>query len=157
MNCPKCGKNNPDGGSFCKACGAALPNATPQPQSNSTASQTPNGIQQRNIALCIIFSLITCGIYGLYWLYTMTEDTNRLSGNPNATSGGMVILFSLITCGIYLWYWMYKRGEILDQVKTARGLQSSNSGVLYLILSILGLSIVSYALIQNELNNLATA
>ena len=27
----------------------------------------------------------------------------------------------------------------------------------YLILSILGLSIVSYALIQNELNNLATA
>lgn len=52
---------------------------------------------------------------------------------------------------------MYKRGEILDQVKTARGLQSSNSGVLYLILSILGLSIVSYALIQNELNNLATA
>lgn len=107
--------------------------------------------------MCIIFSLITCGIYGLYWLYTMTEDTNRLSGNPNATSGGMVILFSLITCGIYLWYWMYKRGEILDQVKTARGLQSSNSGVLYLILSILGLSIVSCALIQNELNNLATA
>lgn len=34
MNCPKCGENNPDGGSFCKACGAALPNATPQPQSN---------------------------------------------------------------------------------------------------------------------------
>ena len=66
MNCPKCGENNPDGGSFCKACGAALPNATLQPQ-------------------------------------------------------------------------------------------SSNSGVLYLILSILGLSIVSYALIQNELNNLATA
>ena len=119
--------------------------------------QRCNRIPQRNIALCIIFSLITCGIYGLYWLYTMTEDTNRLSGNPNATSGGMVILFSLITCGIYLWYWMYKRGEILDQVKTARGLQSSNSGVLYLILSILGLSIVSYALIQNELNNLATA
>lgn len=30
MNCPKCGENNPDGGSFCKACGAALPNATLQ-------------------------------------------------------------------------------------------------------------------------------
>lgn len=87
----------------------------------------------------------------------MTEDTNRLSRDPGATSGGIVILLSIVTCGIYLWYWMYKRGEILDRAKVERGLPSSNSGILYIILTIFGLGIVSYALIQNELNNLATA
>lgn len=118
---------------------------------------TGNGIQQRNIALCIILSIVTCGIYGWYWLYTMTEDTNRLSRDPGATSGGIVILLSIVTCSIYLWYWMYKRGEILDRAKVERGLPSSNSGILYIILAFFGLGIVSYALIQNELNNLATA
>ena len=41
------------------------------------------------------------------------------------------------------------------EIKTARGIASSNSGVLYLVLGIVGLSIVSWALMQNELNNLA--
>lgn len=66
-------------------------------------------------------------------------------------------MLSIVTCGIYLWYWMYKRGEILDRAKAERGLPSSNSGILYIILTFFGLGIVSYALIQNELNNLATA
>ena len=65
---------------------------------------------------------MTCGIYGLYWLYTLTEDVNKLTGDPNATSGGIVILLSLVTCGIYSWYWLYKQGERLDQIKTARGI-----------------------------------
>ena len=55
---------------------------------------------------------MTCGIYGLYWLYTLTEDVNKLTGDPNATSGGIVILLSLVTCGIYSWYWLYKQANV---------------------------------------------
>lgn len=184
MICPTCGTNNPDDAAFCPNCGAAIqnsvPNGAPTPNQNPYGNGAPNpgavpppptampqytgtpvppnmggGIQQRNIALCIILSIVTCGIYGLYWIYTMTEDTNHLMGDPNATSGGIVILLSIVTCGIYMWFWMYKKGEQLDQIKSSRGVPSSNSGVLYLILSIVGLSIVSYALIQNELNAFA--
>ncbi len=54
-----------------------------------------------------------------------------------------------------MWYWMYKQGEAIDQVKQSRGIASGNTGILYLILSIVGLGIVSYALMQNEINNLA--
>lgn len=75
--------------------------------------------------------------------------------DPNATSGGMVILLSIITCNVYMWYWLYKQGDAIDQVKASRGLPSGNSGILYLILEIFGLGIVSYALMQNELNQLA--
>ena len=168
MICPNCGSNNPEDATFCPNCGTSLQNSAPD--ANAVPPQTPpptpqytgtpvppvgSPVQQRNIALCIILSIVTCGIYGLYWIYTLTEDTNRLSGDPNATSGGVVILLSIVTCNIYMWYWMYKQGEKLDQIKTARGLSSGNSGILYLILTLVGLGIVSYALMQNELNQLA--
>ena len=158
MICPNCGSNNPDGTTFCANCGSSM-NAAPNngavpPQA---PQQFPGGgpIEQRNIALCIILSIVTCGIYGLYWIYKLTEDVNKLTGDPNATSGGMVILLSIITCNIYMWYWLYKQGDAIDQVKASRGLSSGNSGILYLILAIFGLGIVSYALMQNELNQLA--
>lgn len=111
-------------------------------------------IQQRNIATCIIFSIITCGIYGLYWLVKLNDETNILVEEQNPTSGGMVLLLMIITCNIYGLYWMYKQGEKLDTAKTAKGMPSSNSGILYIILSFIGLGIVSYALMQNEINNL---
>lgn len=112
-------------------------------------------VQERNIALCIVFSIITCGIYDIYWFICLTDETNTASGTQG-TSGGMAFLFTLITCGIYGLYWMYKQGEKLDSAKNERGISNSgNSGILYLILSVLGLGIISYALMQDSLNKLA--
>lgn len=112
-------------------------------------------VKERNIALCIILSLVTCGIYGIYWFICLTDDTNT-AANTEGTSGGMALLFTLITCGIYGWYWMYKQGEKLDAAKDAHGISNGgNSGIIYLILGIFGLGIVSYALMQDSLNKLA--
>ena len=110
-------------------------------------------VQQRNIALCIILSLVTCGIYGLYWFVCLTDDTNAVA-NEEGTSGVMALVLTIVTCGIHGLYWAYKCGEKLDQAKVSRGLPASNGGVLYLILYIFG-GIIAYALIQNELNKLA--
>ncbi len=111
-------------------------------------------IQKRSIAVCIILSIITCGIYGIYWYICLNNDTNTAS-NTFGTSGGMVVLLTLVTCGIYGFYWAFKQGEKLDAAKNSRGIPSSNSGILYLILSLFGFSIVAWALMQNELNKLA--
>lgn len=110
-------------------------------------------MKERNIVVCIILSIVTCGIYSLYWLYQMVNDINDLTGD-NSMSGGMVVLLSVVTCSIYLLYWLFQTGKKLDEVKVSKGQSSNNSGVLYLILGILGFSIISYCLIQNELNNL---
>ena len=110
-------------------------------------------VQQRNIALCIVLSVVTCGIYALYWFVCLTDDTNTAAG-VEGTSGVLALVFTLITCGIYGLYWAYKCGEKLDKAKTDRGMSASNGGVLYLILYIFG-GIIAYALIQNELNKLA--
>lgn len=31
-------------------------------------------IQQRNIAVCIILSIVTCGIYGIYWFIVLSKQ-----------------------------------------------------------------------------------
>ena len=111
-------------------------------------------IKERNIAMCIILSIVTCGIYGIYWFICLVDDSNTAAGS-NDRSGGMVFLLSIITCGIYMFYWAYRQGEKLDQAKASRGLPASNSGIAYLLLSIFSLSIVAWALMQNDLNKMA--
>ena len=73
-------------------------------------------VQQRNIALCVILSLVTCGIYGLYWFVCMTDDTNTVA-NEEGTSGVMALVLTLVTCGLYGLYWAYKCGDKLDKAK----------------------------------------
>lgn len=112
-------------------------------------------VQRRDIVVAIILSIVTCGIYGLYWFVCLTDDVNRLAGRGDGTSGGMALVFTLITCGIYGYYWAYKMGTSLDEVNSQRGFIPSNRGIVYLVLFIFGLGIVSYALMQDEINKLA--
>ena len=114
-------------------------------------------IQKRSIAACIILSLVTCGLYGLYWLACLANDANTVSGRQNDTSGGLVVIFSIITCNIYQIYWMYKAGEKIDTARQMRGLPSQNNGLVYLLLTLFGFSIIAWALLQNELNNMTDA
>ena len=114
-------------------------------------------IEKKNIALCIVFSVITCGIYSWYWLFSLAEDVNIVSRRPDATSGGLVLLFTLITCGLYGWYWLYKAGDTLEQLRMEQGKTHGYLAILYLLLGVFGLSIISYALMQSELNEYAAA
>ena len=77
-------------------------------------------MKNRNIALCIIFSIITFGIYGIYWFICLTNGMNMATPDDTyQTSGGMAFLFSLLTCGIYSFYWNYRMGQKIDSVKNA--------------------------------------
>ena len=111
-------------------------------------------IKERNIVVAILLSIITCGIYAIYWFITMTDDAGKANEDPDFT-GVKAFLFTLITCGIYGIYWNYKIGKEMYEANQKRGINSSDNSVLYLILSIFGLSIVTYCLVQNELNTLA--
>ncbi|MCR5487477.1 MAG: DUF4234 domain-containing protein [Lachnospiraceae bacterium] len=112
-------------------------------------------IKNRNIALCIIFSIITCGIYTFYWIYCLNEEANSVAGETDYMNGALVIILGVVTGGIFWWYWLYKMGEKCDVIKQNQGMNTSNSAVLFLILGIVGLAIVSFALIQDTLNHVA--
>ena len=184
MQCLNCGKDYPDGASFCPDCGAANPGNVNQANPNGgfqnqgfqnqgfqnqgfqnqayQSQGNPNGgfkapIKNRSIALCIILTIVTCGIYGIVWIINVADDLNMASGYDGDTSGGMVFLLTLITCGIYGLYWYYKCGEKVSVIRQRQGLpESGSNGILYLVLSLFGLSIISLCLIQSELNNVAS-
>ena len=54
-------------------------------------------IQERNIALCIVLSIVTCGLYGIYWFICLTNEMNAVA-KVEGTSGGVAFLLSIITC-----------------------------------------------------------
>ncbi len=108
-------------------------------------------MKQRSIPICIILSIVTCGIYSLYWFITLTDDSNFLSRQPNPVSGGLALVFTIITCNIYGIYWAYKMGERLDQAYAQRGMPTQNQAILYLILELV-FPIVGWALMQNAIN-----
>ena len=108
---------------------------------------------KRNLILCIVFTFITFGIYGIYWFIVLTNEMNRMTDHPHKTSGGVSFLLSIITLGIYGWYWAWKMGEKVDILKN-RYLEytSTDTRVLYLVLALLGFQIINYALCQYEIN-----
>ena len=112
-------------------------------------------IQKRNIAVCVILSIVTFGIYGIYWFVCLHNDTNTAAGDTTDLSAVAAFLLTIVTCGIYGIYWMYKRGKQIEQAQKNRNVQASDSAVLYLILTIVGLSIVAMILCQLELNKIA--
>ena len=111
-------------------------------------------IQKRDIALCIVLSFVTCGIYGIYWFVCLTNETNELYPQKQTASGGVAFLLVLVTCGIYAYYWAYMTGEKLDNAKAERGMANGSGGILYLLLTVFRLGIVAYALMQNDINSM---
>ena len=109
-------------------------------------------MKQRSIPVCIILTLVTCGIYGLYWFYCLTNDTNAVTGHEGDTSGGMALLFTIVTCGIYSIYWAYKMGEKLKEMNLNNGKPTESWNIIFLVLAIFGLEIIAWALLQSELN-----
>lgn len=104
--------------------------------------------ENRNIAVCIILTIITCGIYGLYWFVKLTDETNSMAPEKQSAGGVHALIYTILTCGIYGIYWAYKLGEKVDVIKES----SDDSPVLFLVLHILGLPIIDYCLAQDAIN-----
>ncbi len=108
---------------------------------------------ERSIPVCIILSLVTCGIYMYYWLYQISNDI-RVQKNETSGSPAMDVLLTIVTCGIYGIYLMYKWGKDIADIYEADGRPREDNAVLYMILSLFVTMIIPLALIQDKLNQL---
>ena len=111
-------------------------------------------MKKRNVALCVIFTIITCGIYGLYWMAQINNCVNELADPPKKTGGGVAVLLTIVTCGLYGIYWAYKMGGLLDAALAKRSMPTQNRSVIYLILQVIGLGFVGWILMQNTINSM---
>lgn len=151
--CPNCGNELSENSNFCAKCGSSV-NGNENDGSTVVINNYNNNevkLPERNIVVCILLSLITCGIYGIYWFIVMTDESNMVS-DDQTTSGGMAFLFTIITCGIYFYYWNYKMGQKLHQAGQKYNKPIGDNSIVYLLLSIFGLGIINYCIIQSDLN-----
>ncbi|MEI6131413.1 MAG: DUF4234 domain-containing protein [Bacillota bacterium] len=96
-------------------------------------------IQRREIVMLIVLSIITCGIYTYYFMYTATRDLNQMAGNDGkGTEPSTVILLSIVTCGIYAYYWYYTQGNRMQNLANGRGFKVDENGTTYLMWGIFG-------------------
>ncbi len=113
-------------------------------------------VSERSLPLYIVLSVLTCGLFSIYWFIVLAGDIRRLRGGtkPNGVTD---YLLGLITCGIYLWYCYYQYPKYIVEIQEKKGIEANDISLVSILVGIFGLGIVSLALMQNELNKIVTA
>ena len=72
-----------------------------------------------SIPLHLILTILTCGLFNLYWNYRQMEACNDLLKREEF-SFWLWFLLSIITCGIYHIFYQYKMGAALVEIQRNR-------------------------------------
>lgn len=107
--------------------------------------------EKRDPIMALILSLLTCGIYAIYWVYmTSTEIKNAL--RTDEVNPVLDVVLTIITCGIWGIYLAYKYPQFILQLQDRVGQPRNDISLVSLILAIVGLAPVSLFMVQTELN-----
>ncbi len=98
-------------------------------------------VEKRNPLVVVVLSLVTLGLYGLYWIYKTKEEINSL--------GGTIPSFILAIIPLVNIYFMWRYCE-----EFTKHVKKDESPILYFLLWIVIFPVAQY-LIQSELNKLA--
>ena len=109
-----------------------------------------------SIPLYLILTLVTFGIFNLYWNYLQMEACNGLLKRVEFRFGYW-ILFTLLTCGIYHIFYQYKMGAAIVALQRdySRAVFDALPAI-SVIVTVLGLSIVVDCIHQHEINKLVS-
>lgn len=137
-------------GSAPSVCGTSLG----QSENNSV----PNGLQTKSIVLSIVLMIVTCGLYGIYWLYCVVRDVNALSGQQKKEillDPFLVVILSFVTCGIYGLYVYWKVAKLIANLEY-ENYKPADDSIIVLIVAIFGLPIISLGILQSSINEIIT-
>ena|GEM_PF-5509909 len=113
----------------------------------------PNELLENvSIAMNVILTLVTGGIYGWVWVHAINKKIRVLCGESTKCLGETLMVLFI---PYYSYYWAYTRGKKLFHGFERFSFRTSDSSIVYLLLCIFGLQVVAYALIQNDLNSFA--
>ena len=101
-------------------------------------------MKQRSFSMYLIFSILTCGIYSLYYWYVFTDDLNRICqervpGDKPSMNYLLVILLSCLTCNIYYYFRLYQQGNRMQDASLAYGRHFHETGTTYLMWALFGI------------------
>ena len=89
------------------------------------------GVSPRSIILYLLLTILTCGLFEIFWLYATVSDINRMCQRRGIREIGdpiIVVVLTFVTCGIYSIYYFWKAGQALYRL--SGGTRSDNSVLL---------------------------
>ena len=106
-------------------------------------------IEKRNIGVCVLLSIVTCGIYGIIWAVKMLREAVQIKDQSD--DGLAEILLGIFLCPVGF----YMAEKKFSEGCQARGIAHEDRTVMYLILGFVGLGIVDYIMMQSDLNKIS--
>lgn len=120
----------------------------------------PNKLQfgeyNTSIPVYLILTVVTGGIWDLYWNYRQMQACNALVGRQefNWTTW---FLLSIITCGIYHVFYQYQMATVIVEAQQKWGMPIFQSlPVASVLVSLFGGSVIVDCMHQHEINKLVS-
>lgn len=104
-------------------------------------------MKRRSIAVMILLTIITCGIYMIYWTCSFQNQLKKETGKGFTGTGHFFML--IFTFGIYSIYWQYAAGSRLASMG------AKDHSVMYLVFCFIALSFLNPFLMQAQANKIA--
>ena len=135
---------------FKSAQQAAQQNSQQRAQQNASAASAAYAANStvtgpvktdRSLLMYILLSIVTCGIYAWYFIYSLARDVNTMCRQDGQKTGGLLafILLSIVTCGFYALYWEYSLGNRLAANAPRYGMAFQENGTTVLLWYLIGI------------------
>jgi len=108
-----------------------------------------NNPSNTNIALNIILSIVTFGIYFYVWIYKIAKTLKNV--NPNSQDPAVSVILAIFV-PFYTIYWLYKISSDMNDLYQKRNGQEAISVILIVLFSVFSLSLISLVLIEDSLS-----
>lgn len=117
-------------------------------------------IHERHPLWCFGLSIITFGIYALYWIYKLHQEIGVVTGRRGGTSPLATVVLCVLTCGIYQVWWAWQRGcEFREEARRRGSDEADMYPSLFLVLQLSSYlfgftGMIGLALMQDRVNQI---
>ncbi len=123
------------------------------------AAEKETHLTRRSPITVVVLSLVTFGLYALYWLYVTTEELAQETGHGDL-SPTMDVLLAICTFGLWGMYAAYRNAGIVHEELAATGSARQDKSLIVAVACAATLVsgwawLVAVAVLQEELNVLA--
>ena len=110
-------------------------------------------LKNRSVVSVILLTIITCGIYGLYWAYDTLSAMEQTSGREASVSAVVVLILCIVFPSVGNLLYGMAADEQLNMIKGKIGMQQVDNKVMYMILGFF-IPIVLIPIVQDEINRI---
>ena len=88
--------------------------------SQHNARMSYESAEYRDFAKGLLLTVITLGVYAIYWQYKFVKDLKKIAGKECIRGYISALLLTVVTMGIYMVYYQYKMGQAVNKAQDQR-------------------------------------